>query len=97
MISRGVPDLYPESSKWYWLEWSQTELGDGVAISSVTWTVPVELTSDAEDQTGLTVGIRLSVDTGVSGSYYDVVCKITTNNDETLHETLRITVSDEGH
>ena len=97
MITRGVPDLHPSSSKWYFLGWSQTELGTDVTISTVTWTVPAGLQQDATSQNGLTVGIRLSVNGATTGSYYDVTCKITTTNAETLHEVLRITVSAEGH
>jgi len=97
MISRNVADLHPDSAKWYSLRWSQQELGSGVTISTVTWTVPTGLQADDTDASGLTVSVKLSVAGGVTGSSYDVVCQIVTSQPETLHETLRITISTDGH
>ena len=107
MITRGVPNLNPASSKWYFLEWSSVELGDGVTISASDWgeissgafsaTVPTGLTEDQAYQSGLTTGVRLSVDTGTVGSSYDVVNQITTSAGETIHETIRIVIGTDGH
>lgn len=97
MITRIVPDLHPDSSKWYRLAWSQSELGDSVTISTVEWTIPAGLQADETEQAGLTVGVRLSDDGATVGSYYDVTCKITTSDNEVLHEVIRIRVSTEGH
>lgn len=97
MIARGVDPLHPDSSRWYRLTWPQKPLGDGVTIQLVTWTLPSGLKSDATDTSGLTVGIRLSLDGGEVNQFYDVVCKIDTSNNQVLHETLRLYVSAEGH
>ena len=97
MISRNVPPLHPDSSKWYWLRWNQTEIGDGITISSVDWTVPAGLSQDLVGLSGLSVGVRLSVDGGSAGTYYDVVATVTTSKPEVLNETLRILVSTDGH
>ena len=97
MITRGDLYLHPDSSKWYWLQWSATELGDGVTISAVNWTLPAGISEDATSQSGLTVGIRLSNVTGSVGDVFDVTCQIVTTNSETLHEVLRITLSTDGH
>lgn len=97
MITRAVPDLHPDSSKWYWLQWSQAELGEEVVITSAVWTVPAGLSEDETDRQGTSVGIRLSVAGAEIESVHDVTVKIMTNNSETLHETLRVTVSAEGH
>jgi hypothetical protein len=97
VISRNVPPLHPDSSKWYWVRWSQTELGDGVTIASTEWTLPDGLQSDQTGLSGLSVGIRLSVSTGTAGNYYDVGVAVTTSKPEVLNETLRILVSTDGH
>ena len=107
MITRNVPPLNPGSSKWYYLLWSQAELGTGVTISSSDWgeivsgafvgTVPSGLTEAAVYASGLTTGIKISASTVTEGVLYDLVNQITTSAGETLHETIRIEVSVEGH
>jgi len=97
MIVRNVPDLHPDSSKWYWLEWQERELGTDTTIQTADWTVPAGLTADAYGATGLKTGVRLSVSTATAGDVVQVVCKITTSLGETLHEGIQVQVSTEGH
>lgn len=97
MITRGVPDLHPDSDKYYRLQWSATELGDSVTIDSVDWTVPVGLLANFTGQEGLLVGVRLSAPTATEGEKYDVTCQIGTSLGETLNEVIRIRVSTDGH
>lgn len=98
MITDRVPDLHPDSSKFYRIAWRAGELGASTTIDSVTWTVPAGLQNDEQSQSGLTVGVRLSDDgTAVVGQSYDVLCEIETSTNETLHEGIRITVSTDGH
>jgi hypothetical protein len=60
-------------------------------------TIPSGLTEDDDYLSGLTTGVRISAASSTEGAYYDVVNQITTSAGETLHETIRITVSLEGH
>jgi hypothetical protein len=107
MIIRQVPKLHPASSIFYYIRWKQSDLGDSVTISSSDWgridagafvaTIPVGLSEDDDYLSGLTTGVRLSAVTLTEGAYYDVTNQIVTSAGETLHETIRITVSLEGH
>ena len=96
-IVRNCPPIHPDSSKWYWLVWSQGELGADVTISGASWDVATGLAQDAVGLSDLSAGIRLSVSGGVEGQYYDVTCEIETSANETLHETLRILISSDAH
>lgn len=91
---RNAPPKHPDSSKWYWLDWSADEL-QNATITGSTWTLPAGITKDAEIQSGYRVGIRLSG--GALGEAYELLNQITTDSNETLHETLRITISNSGH
>ena len=97
MIVRGIPDLHPDSSKWYWLVWSDNELGTDTTVQTADWIIPAGLTADQYGASDLKVGVRLSVSTAVVGDILDVVCKITTSTNETLHESFRLVISTEGH
>lgn len=91
---RNAPPKHPDSSKWYWLEWSKKEL-QGALITASTWTLPAGLTADAEQQSGYRVGVRVSG--GAEGEDHDLVNQITTDAGETLHETLRLRIRSTGH
>lgn len=95
MIKDAAP-LHPESSKWYWMQWEQTEL-NGAAIATSSWTVPAGLTKVDEAVSGLLVGIKLSVNTAVLGDDIDIQNKIITSLPETLNESLRIRIRESGH
>jgi len=72
-ICRNVPQLDPDSSKWYHLQWPSSELGDGVTIDTSDWTMPAGLVEDASTATGLITSVRLSVATGTATGSYDVI------------------------
>lgn len=91
---RNAPPKHPDSSKWYWVEWSSDEL-DGAAITGSTWTAPAGITIDQESLSGYRAGVRLSG--GTLGAEYDLVNEITTDAGELLHETLKIRVLESGH
>lgn len=96
MITRGVPDLHPDSEYFYELNWAGV-LADGVTIDSASWTVPAGLSAVATSQSDATVGVKLSVDTAAIGSLHDIVCQIVTSTDLTLHQILRVRVGYEGY
>ncbi|MEW8522537.1 MAG: hypothetical protein AB2552_05740 [Candidatus Thiodiazotropha endolucinida] len=89
-----IAPKHPDSSKWYWLAWSDEEL-NGATIISATWTAPAGLTVDAEQFSTPLTGVRLSG--GVVGQFYEVVLQIQTSDNQILHETLTIEVSKKGH
>jgi hypothetical protein len=91
---RNAPPKHPASSKWYWLEWSADELQDAT-ITASSWTVPAGLTKDAEMQSGLKVGVRVSG--GNEGDSVEVINQITTSDSQTLHQRLQIRINDSGH
>lgn len=91
---KNAPPKHPQSSKWYWLQWSATEL-QNATISTSTWTVPAGITKDQISVVGLLVGIRLSG--GTLDQDYELENKITTSNGETLHETLIVRIKRSGH
>ena len=107
MIDRGVGMLNPASSKFYYASWRQSDLGTGVTISSSDWgrlddgvfvaTLPAGLTEVDSYFSGLTAGVQVAAATLTEGAYYDAVNQIVTSSGETLHETIRIRVSTEGH
>lgn len=65
-------------------------LPSGVTISSVAWTVPTGLTSEAVSNTTTTATIRLSG--GTLGETYQVVCRTTWSNAEIDDRTIKIRV-----
>ena len=91
------PDIYPDSTKFYWLTWSATELGSETVISDYEWTVPDGLTLVDDAQIGLAVGARVTAPASKLLETFDLVCTIVTSAQETLHEILRIKVSKLGH
>ncbi len=86
-----IPPKHPDSSKWYWIEWSATEL-DNAPILTSTWTVPSGITVADSTFVGYYVGVKLSG--GTDGEMYEIVNKITTDapRTETLHEIMRVCV-----
>ncbi len=91
---RKAPPLHPDSSKWYWLEWSEKEL-QGATIDVATWTLPPGITEDASAVTGRRVGIKVSGAT--LGQDYEAKLQIQTSGGETLHEYLIIRCRNTGH
>lgn len=96
MIDRGVPNIHPDSSYYYEVDWAPA-LDDGVTISTSAWDVPTGLQQDAVSQTSTKAGIKLSVDGGTVGEYYDLTCTIGTSTSETLNQVLRVRVGYEGY
>lgn len=97
MISNEIPPHHPDSTKWYYIVWDQSELGTGVSITNVTWTVPSSFTVENTSEDGLTVGALIRINDSTSSGVHDFVCQIETDNDEVLHEVLRVEVSVKGH
>lgn len=91
---RDAPPKHPDSSKWYWLQWDDTEL-DNASITGLTVTLPDGIDADEQSITGRMTGVRLSG--GTQGQYYKVRVQITTSGGETLHETLLLRVDEVGH
>ena len=91
---RFAPPKHPDSTKWYWLEWSKEELQQA-SITGSSWSLPGGISLSQESLSGYRVGIRLSG--GTLDQDYDIVNRITTSAGETLHETLRIRVRSSGH
>ncbi len=91
---KDAPPKHPDSDKWYYLQWHDSEL-DGSAIISSNWVVPAPLVNEQQMIIGLLVGVRLSG--GVLADDYDVVNKITTSSSEAIQETMRIRIRESGH
>lgn len=96
MIVRGVPDLHPDSSYFYELDWAPV-MASGVAIESYEWTVPSGLTQEAISLSGTRTGVKLSVDTAEIGMLFDVTCKVVTNTGLTLNQMIRVRVGLDGY
>lgn len=91
---KDAPPKHPDSSKWYWLQWSSTELQDAT-ITSSSWTLPDGVVSDQESATGMLVGVRVSG--GTLDADYDLQNQITTSSGEILNESIRIRIRNAGH
>ncbi|MEJ1358343.1 MAG: hypothetical protein RPU51_09245 [Candidatus Sedimenticola sp. (ex Thyasira tokunagai)] len=90
----NAPAKHPDSTKWYWLQWSNTEL-QGTTIVGAVWTLPPGLVMEHSSISGVLAGVKVSG--GTLDDDYEVKLKITTSGDETLHEYLRIRCRKSGH
>ena len=70
----------PDSTEWFKVPWSK-RLGTA-KISAVDYQVPAGLTKEAEAKTDDTASVKLSG--GTLGETYTVVCRITTDDSQTL-------------
>jgi hypothetical protein len=91
---RNAPPKHPDSTKWYWIEWSADEL-QNAAVTASSWDLPAGISMDQQSLSGYRAGVRLSG--GTDGEKYEVVNTISTDAGETLHETLLIRIRDTGH
>ncbi|MBN4063471.1 hypothetical protein JYT79_01685 [Cardiobacterium sp. AH-315-I02] len=91
---RKAPPKHPDSSKWYFLQWSSKEL-QNASITSSVWVLPADIVAEQESVVDLLVGVRLSG--GVLESDYDVVNKITTSVGENIQVTMRLRIRATGH
>ena len=91
---KNAPPKHPDSTKWYWLEWSSDELQES-DIETSTWTVPEGITQETDSMSGYRVGIRISGAT--LDQDYELVNQIQTSNGETLHESILIRCRLSGH
>ncbi len=73
------------------ISFSTNDLNDAT-ISSVVWTVPSDLTNEAESNTTSSATIRLSG--GEPGQTYKVTCTVTTSDTEILQQHFLLTISD---
>jgi len=91
----NAPPKHPDSSKWYWLEWSSEEL-QGASITSSDWTVTSGSVSVSNTSLqGYVVGVLLSG--GTAGDTCRIENRIITSASEDIRTSLRITVSQDGH
>ena len=91
---RNAPAKHPDSHKWYYLQWSKTELQDA-AITAIAWTLPAGIISEAESFAQQTAGIKLSG--GTLDTDYKLLLQITTSGGEVLHEEIMIRIRETGH
>jgi len=84
-----IPPKHPDSTKWYWIEWSATEL-DSATILTSTWDPVTGITIADSTFVGYYCGVKLSG--GTEGEMYQMVNEITTDKGETLHEIMRVCV-----
>lgn len=94
MIRRAAPK-HPDSTKWYWLRWSATEL-DGGSIVSSQWTLPAGLVLEDSAIVADLVGMKISG--GLLQSDYEVWNRIVTDGPgEDLRESILIRIRESGH
>jgi hypothetical protein len=65
---------------------------NGSTISTASWSVSPELTTDGTSSTTLTTSIRLSG--GVPSRTYPITCTVTTAASETLQAYFKLTIDD---
>jgi hypothetical protein len=91
---QDIPPLNPGSDKWYWFEWSETEL-NGATITNAIWTPAGGLVVNETAIIGRLTGARLSV---LNGAEFEVIhLQIENSNNENLNGDITIEISTKGH
>lgn len=80
----------PNGRKDYGIDWTAL-LGVGETITNVVWTLPAEITSDSNVQSGNNTIIWLSG--GTAGKKYPIKCRITTSRGMVDERTVTLGVS----
>lgn len=80
----------PNSERTYFVDWTAWLLTD--TLASVTWDVPTGLTKITQTNTTKIAYVKLS--SGVTGTYYNVVCHVVTAAGEKEDATLEIYIQE---